>query len=190
MLSHSAYFDASGHPDDSESLFVAGYVSTVAKWIKFESDWNALLREYDIKPPFHMKEFAPGVKQYASWKHDKQRRAQFIGKAIRLIKRRTHKSFSCGVSIPALAEMRDKYLLKDPELYLPYPWCALHALMRLYVWMEKNANHGRIEIILEAGDKHQGLLVETCYQRFKFYPVIRTKDECTAFQICDLLAWE
>jgi hypothetical protein len=190
VLSHSAYFDASGHPDDSESLFVAGYVSTVEKWLKFEADWGELLSEFGIKPPFHMKEFAPGIEQYASWKDDKVRRKDFVHRMVRLIKRRTHKSFACGVSVNGLAKMRENYVLDKPELYLPYSWCTMHALMRLHVWMEKNAKHGRLEIVLEAGDKHQGTLVEACYRLFKFYPVVRKKDDCTPFQICDFLAWE
>src|SRR6266852_3977900 len=79
---YGAYFDASGHPDDSESLFVSGFVSTGEKWLKFEQEWNSLLSGYGIVAPFHMKEFAPGVGQYASWKDDKHRRAELLEKAI------------------------------------------------------------------------------------------------------------
>ena len=99
MKSYSAYFDASGHPDQGGSLFVSGYVSTEEKWIEFEAQWGALLRKYGITAPFHMKDFAPGVKQYASLKKHPAERDRFLQEAIRIIKRHVHKSISTGVSV-------------------------------------------------------------------------------------------
>jgi hypothetical protein len=39
MIASSAYFDASGTVD-SPVLTVAGFVSSVKKWIRFEQEWN------------------------------------------------------------------------------------------------------------------------------------------------------
>ena len=96
MTMSTAYFDASGSPAGTSVLFVSGFVASTDKWLRFEAEWAALLDEFNIKGSFHMREFAPGVGQYASWKNDLDKRIEFLGSAIRMIKRRTNKSFSSG----------------------------------------------------------------------------------------------
>ena len=95
---YTAYFDASGNPSDSSALFVAGFISTGRKWSRFEQQGNVLLQEYDIKPPFHMKEFAPGAGQYESWKSDRGNREKFMADAVRTIRTNINKSYSYFVS--------------------------------------------------------------------------------------------
>ena len=48
MASFSAYFDASG-TSDTQVITVAGFVSTVKKWIRFEEEWQAILRREGVK---------------------------------------------------------------------------------------------------------------------------------------------
>jgi len=39
----TAYFDASGSPDEGKALVVAGYVSTGEQWLEFDREWQSLL---------------------------------------------------------------------------------------------------------------------------------------------------
>ena len=43
---YTVYSDASGHPADSPIVVVAGFVSTVKKWLRFESQWSRLLQDF------------------------------------------------------------------------------------------------------------------------------------------------
>jgi len=43
MAMYSAYFDESGHPDDSRYLVVAGAVADVDQWVHFEREWISAL---------------------------------------------------------------------------------------------------------------------------------------------------
>ena len=74
----TSYFDASSgqeHP----AVIVAGYISTVAQWKKFDKEWRKVLarREFDV-PYFHMKEFAHSAEVFKSWKGDEHRRVAHV----------------------------------------------------------------------------------------------------------------
>jgi len=60
---YSAYFDESGHPDDSDYLIVAGAVASVGQWVAFESDWKAILAPFNTDL-FHANEFAQRKKPF------------------------------------------------------------------------------------------------------------------------------
>src|SRR5207249_3510830 len=154
-----AYFDASGTPDQGVSLFVSGFVSSEAKWLKFEKRWLALLGEYDIKSPFHMKEFTAGIKQYAAWKDDKPRRQRFMEEAVGIIKRHTRKSFSSGMLLSDFRAWLSEYVVPD---YLCYPFvlCSFSVIRQLHKWLERNDISGKMALVFEDGDKHKGKLYD------------------------------
>jgi hypothetical protein len=137
-----------------------------------------------------MKEFAHGIGQYKSWHGDLPRRAEFLGKVVRLTKRHTHKSFSAGISIPALNSMNDAFEWPDEAMKVPYAWCGFNALLRIYDWMKKNARDGQLEVVIESGDKDQWRFIDMCRRLLNFEPIPRNKAACSPFQICDFLAWE
>jgi hypothetical protein len=43
MAMYSAYFDESGHPDDSAYVVVAGAIADVDQWVHFEREWKEAL---------------------------------------------------------------------------------------------------------------------------------------------------
>ena len=46
----------SGSDAGNEYYIVAGFVSTLEEWDRFDSDWKAVLREFGV-PAFHAHEF-------------------------------------------------------------------------------------------------------------------------------------
>jgi hypothetical protein len=52
MTMFTAYFDASGSAAGTSVLFVSGFVASTDKWLRFETEWAALLDEFNIKATF------------------------------------------------------------------------------------------------------------------------------------------
>jgi hypothetical protein len=92
----TAYFDASGSPDEGRALVVAGYVSTVEQWREFDREWRSLLVREKVSQ-FHMRDFAHSLREFAEWKGDEPRRKRFLERLIGIIKRRVHKSIANAV---------------------------------------------------------------------------------------------
>src|SRR5689334_21399641 len=103
--SYTAYFDASGHPDQSETLFLAGFVSTDAKWERFDAAWSDMLARYGLLE-FHMKDLA-SVHDGAPWYGDRAKQQSCFEEAISISKRNTNKTVSIGVIIPDLERARN-----------------------------------------------------------------------------------
>jgi hypothetical protein len=202
FLAHfTAYFDASGHPDHKNpnlppAFFVSGFVASVEKWLKFERKWLSLLAEYEIAPPFHMKDFEAGVGQYAPWKDDKPRRDEFRGKAIDVIRLNTNKPMSVGLVLPDFYRWFQEYEIPDTLPREPYVWCGLAMHDRVQTWARNRIKAGairltdKIEFVFETGDKHRGRLADEFEKQTGRPPIFRRKDEAVAFQACDFLAWE
>jgi hypothetical protein len=83
MVMLRAYFDNSGQEDDPQHKVcsLAGFVTTVKKWRKFDKLWKQTLRQYKV-PYLHMKEFAPNIDPFEKFKDDEQGRRQFIKSLI------------------------------------------------------------------------------------------------------------
>jgi len=54
---YNTYFDVSGTRLDSDIISVAGFVSDVQQWLKFEEEWREVLGEFGV-PYLHMRKFA------------------------------------------------------------------------------------------------------------------------------------
>ena len=191
---YTVYCDASGQPSDGDVLFVSGFGSTASKWLRFGERWNNLLRAYDIHPPFHMNEFAPGVGQFASWKQDKARRNQFFQQVIKILKISTLKSFSVGVAVSDLRRFQQDYQLPDNSNGdSPYTFCGVLLYKQVNNWAQR---HGEptdtLQIIFEHGDKDQGQFVMRLRELFPGLddPIFKRKSDCVPFQAADILAWE
>jgi hypothetical protein len=71
-LLSAAYFDASGKQKGYSFLTVAGAVSPIKKWIRFEKQWMQALNDEGVTQ-FHATDFAASQGEYEAWKGDKQR---------------------------------------------------------------------------------------------------------------------
>src|SRR5438309_2061938 len=72
----TAYFDAAGTKRKAV-LTVAGFVSRVNKWARFEREWRAILDAYEIRH-FHMTDFASSANEFNSWRGQTARRRELI----------------------------------------------------------------------------------------------------------------
>jgi hypothetical protein len=73
MATLKAYFDDS----ERNVITFSGYLGTADQWEDFELRWDRLLKLHSI-PYFHMKEFAPSVGAFSSWKDDENRRRELV----------------------------------------------------------------------------------------------------------------
>jgi hypothetical protein len=94
-----AYFDVSGHPDNTEILSVAGYLAQKDQWDLFEKRWQKILRKFGVSS-LHMKHFAHSIGEFESWKNDEAKRKAFLSELIRLIVKTARHSFATSLYLP------------------------------------------------------------------------------------------
>lgn len=202
LKNYTAYFDASGHPDEMPgAVFVTGFVSTIDKWLLFEAEWLALLDRHGIEPPFHMSEFATGQPPFEEWEGDLKRQTAFHVEVRQLLKKRMNKSFGQGVLTADLERVRREYEL--PTAATPpretigvtladaYTYCAVGAFLLAQDWKDKRMLPGeRIEYVYETGDEHQPHFAHAMRELFGVDPIFRKKEESVPLQAADYLAWE
>jgi hypothetical protein len=187
---YTAYFDASGQPGDSPVVFVCGFVSTAKKWLRFESQWNALLKKAGIASPLHMTDFVNGAPPYKTWKEDTGEKRTFFQRAIKVIKTNTNKSFALGVEFKNLVRASQTYDM--PLLEVPaYVWCAMGVTRFVITWAKRqDVPLKDIEFVFEKGDRHQHIFEDHCFKKWGIIPIIKLKGSLASFQAADALAWE
>jgi hypothetical protein len=183
----TAYFDASGHPNNTDSLVVAGLVSPVQQWIKFDKSWQRVLDEYGVSS-LHMKDFAHSRGEFASWKNDDLKRSSFLKSLIAVLKRSASYSFASGVDMPAYKTQR----VVDVDSRLsPYAIGGLTVINNALLWSESlSIPRTDLGFVFEDGDKGKGNLLDLASMKFKISPSFEPKDRHMAFQAADLLAYE
>jgi hypothetical protein len=194
LVVFNAYFDASGHPDDTYAMYVSGFVASEAKWMEWETAWLALLAEFGIVPPFHTTEFEGRKSQYAMW--SAVRREEFRRRAIRTFTPpRINKAISYGVVLADLRRLFHEFVMPDECPPEPYAWCGQQVVALVVQWALHRRSAGtlggrdELAFVFEHGDKHRGKL-EQVLERSNILPIFRRKKEIVAFQACDFLAWQ
>ena len=194
ITKYTAYFDASGHPDDSKVMYVAGFVAPEVKWRKFETAWLALLEKYDIEPPFHCTEFEARRGEYGKWSNE--RREEFRLRAVHTFTPpRLNKAISYGIPLADLRQIHAEFEFPAHLRPEPYPWCGVKVVELVLAWAQRRFDagdvgpHDQFEFVFEHGDKHRGEL-EGALARIGLLPLFRKKQEVVAFQACDFLAWQ
>jgi len=110
MVSFSAYFDASGTVD-RPVLTVAGFVSTVKKRVRFEQEWNAILKSEGVKT-FHMTDFVSSKGEFAhGWKGQTERRKWFVAALAQCLYKNVNKSFRTTMIVSDYRNVDSAYLL-------------------------------------------------------------------------------
>jgi hypothetical protein len=195
----TAYFDASGHPDATgraPALFVSGFVASEQKWLRFETEWLALLDKYGITPPFHMTDFEAGKGQYAALKNKPAECEAFRAAAIRVMTRSTNKALSVGVVVPDFRRWLEEYEVAPDVPRHPYPWCAMEACRLVVRWAGNRVKAGKsrlsdqVKFVFQYGDKHQGAFAAAAKRKYGQVPIFLDSEGVTPFQACDFLAWE
>ena len=183
----TGYFDASGHPDNTDSLVVAGFVSPVRQWIKFDKAWQAVLDEYKVSS-LHMKHFAHSRGEFACWKHDDLKRSSFLKALINVLKHTVSYSFASGIDMVAY---RNQKVTSIDSRLSPYALGGLTVIDKALHWSENLSISRRdLRFVFEDGDKGKGNLLDLSSMRFQISPSFEPKDFHKAFQAADLLAYE
>jgi hypothetical protein len=182
---YAAYWDASGKPG-SKVMAMAGFVSRVSKWDRFENEWAKLLP--DGIPSFHMTDFASSRKGWESWKGQSEARWKLFASLVDCIKRNTNKGFGISLQMSDYVASDRKYELSE-AIAGPYSLLGCACLSKLRKWADRhNVDHTKIRCVFEDGDEGIGALIHRA--RFDgFNAISQSKKDIRAFDSCDLAAW-
>jgi len=142
MAMFAAYFDESG-TKDSKAIAVAGYISTVDQWKRFEGEWRDVLQEANI-PFFHMAKYESRWGHYKPWSDFK--RKMILEKLILAIRNRTRMPIGVAVSV---ADYEKVY--GPSPLINVYTFCALQCISLVGKWAERSGYQELIAYFLESG---------------------------------------
>lgn len=181
----TAYFDAAGKWNRPGVLAVAGFVSDVRKWAKFESAWEAILSRESVSQ-FHMTDFVSSRGEFASWRGQTDRRRIFIDDLAQCAKRYTNKRFGGLVVLKDYEAANKQYRLRE-EVGGPYPVCAEYCVRLARKWQAKNDVRD-LEFFFEQGDEGKGNLIKLLKERYSIEPSFLSK-KIVPFQAADLVAW-
>ena len=184
----SAYFDASGHPQDGTLLVVSGWLSFQGRWRQFEEEWAAALTEADVEY-FHMKDFTQSRGQFEGWRGKDKKREKLLKRLIATIHRNLPEGFAGTVLLPDWALVNSRYMLAENKL-TPYPLCGRSCVQQVYRWCDSyHYDRRQVTFVFERGDRDQGMLRDRLFQDFRIE--IRFEDKkLPALQAADLAAWE
>jgi hypothetical protein len=189
MEPFTAYFDASGTPADTV-LTMAGYVSDVRKWTKFEQCWKTILQRENVSA-FHMTDCISGQKEYKGW--TKERRGQFLHDLSECAIKYTNKRFSASVIISGFDRADREFTLHEAIGY-PYAICGTSCIEHVRKWARnRRIKDEQIIFMFEDGDLRKGDFQRICeknFGRFGIKPVFKKKRDFIHFQAADLAAWK
>jgi hypothetical protein len=185
----TAYFDASGHPDRRSVLTVAGFVSTVKKWTRFDTEWNAILKSEGVKV-FHMTDFVSSQGEFAvGWKGETDKRRVFIERLVACLKKNVNKAFRATVVLTDYQEANESYQLEE-FVGPPYSFCSMVCVYTLRRWAARKNGLRKTLYYFEDGDKDKGEFERAHKAAYKINPKFLDKTEAVAFQAADLTGWK
>ncbi len=198
MTMFTAYFDASGHPDQSAgALFVSGAISTVEKWTEFEAGWRALLNRYGV-PFLHMKDFKMGIAPFERFKGNRLLQHQLEHEALTLIQASVLRTFGQGIVIPDFRRMHQEFVIPSTHYFgntnkHPFSHCGLGVVLDCRQWIRRYCKKkeivGQVEYVFDRGDKHRGEFAKAMRLYFDDEPIFRSSGECPPLQAADMIAW-
>jgi hypothetical protein len=154
MPMFTVYLDASGNPDNTPALTVAGFIATTEQWIRLEKRWLAVLKEYGVSA-LHMKDYAHSKREFESWKGDEKKRARFLNDLIAVIQPRVRHSFACTLWIPDYQAANIDNRLR--KILSPLAVAGTTCISRIQSWAERNGiPKNNILYIAEDGDIDKG----------------------------------
>lgn len=147
-IRRSAYFDESGTHQGSSILVAAAYVSTEAKWKRFERELARLFRRERIEGPYHHVDFENRRDACVDW--DNARRVRFIQDLISAIK--VYKALGVSVAV----NVADYAVSGWDRLYSAYGFCVVECMHYIARWADTKSIAGPIAYVFEDGAEHRG----------------------------------
>lgn len=191
MAFFTAFFDASGHSDDpvNKVMTVAGFVSTIDKWIKFESEWNAILKAEGIAI-FHMTDFVSSQGEFSvGWKGATDRRRVFIERLSACLSANVIKSFRSTLVIADFNKVNRQYKIEE-RLGRPYAFCAMMCAYTLRQWADREPASKPLLYYFEDGDADKGNFDAWHERTYGERPRFQNKRQAVMFQAADFAGWK
>lgn len=200
MALMTAYFDASGSPDDTVQVCAAGLIMTAERWLKFIREWEVQLDDFGVTA-LHMKDYAHSKREFSSWKDEPSKRRRFMSRLLTVIEENVEHTVAHAVS------MRE-YRATDQSFYLsefmrPYTLVAVGCVEMVRPWADSINHPARdIEYVFEKGDTDQSDFRRVWPKKFPTYeePIFRKKRDAESpssivkpirpFEAADLIAYE
>ncbi len=201
-----AYFDESySHPPAPLVYTVAGYLSTVQEWKKFQKEWRRELNRAGIDF-FHMTTYEArlkdaqgnlhGVGNYKDW--DNAKRVEVIKRLHRAIHRRVITGVAASVVVGDYNEMITPEL--RPGFGDPHEFAVIACLKHIRNWCGKNGHVEPISYIFESGSDRQqvvNLSLKHAYldeEKRREYRIgswtFADKKDVNPLQAADIIAYE
>jgi hypothetical protein len=192
MAIFSAYFDASGHPDQSDVLTVAGYAAAVENWIKFENEWKKILGGEGVTA-FHTTDFVSGQGEFVGWggkdPEKVERRKRFVQQLMDCTDKLCAKFFRTSVYLRDYNRVNAESKLEE-AVGKPYALCGSSAAYFLRLWANDLGVLDTLLYYFENGDKDKGDLMRVHKKAFGREPKFLEKSEAKAFEAADFNAWK
>ena len=163
----SAYYDESGTDRlKSSALTVAGYISTVEMWTKFQIEWQKLLDDEHLEM-FHMTDLECFHGEFTvdkGW--NKKRQIAVIKRAHDTIKRNTLKGIESSLLWSAYDELIPTYAGKHPPP--AYALLVNVCMVETAAWARRNGYNEPINYVFEDGVKGVGWVADVVQHATKF----------------------
>ena len=134
IMAITAYFDDSGTDPKNPSIVVAGFVSTVDQWDRFNDEWLAAELEFEA-PPFHAKIFDDGRRGYGPYKDwlDSKRK-DYVNRLLGIISRRTRHSFSTALRKDAYDTLIAPQQAFREYFYSQFAFSSVNCVFQVCDW--------------------------------------------------------
>jgi len=188
VVALTAYFDASGHPDQGKQLVVCGWLSFEPRWRQFERAWQKALNTAEVQT-FHMKDFAASRGEFSGWKYKEKKRAKFLERLVSITVEHVAWSFAAVVVLDDWRKANARYMLEEQKLK-PYPLCGHTCVDLVRIWCDEHGyDKDHVVYWFERGDKDQGMLRDRVFQDFGVEVHFEGK-QMLPLQAADFAAWE
>jgi hypothetical protein len=185
-----AYLDESGDPAGKTGAFaVAGTLSTIQKWLRFEPQWRSVLRSHGVSSGiFHMQECAAGTGEYKGWTTENRR--ILITALSDCLARHAKHAFSAAVVLEGWHQINREFKLAE-FFGQPYSFCGRLAASCVKSWMRQHNLTAPVEYIFEDGmkGKGKGEFLNLVSKHDRFTPTFMPK-ELPGSQAADLIVWK
>lgn len=163
-------------------------MASVEQWQKLEDEWGDVLAGVGLNC-FHMMDFAHSKREFKSWRGDERRRMRFLQRLTSIVSTRVRKSFSSVVILKDYKALDKKFRLHETVGH-PYAFCGHVCAEKVRNWAREYRVNEPIEIVFETGSRHKGELMDILTLHGLSDPIFRKKQEHSALQAADLVAWE
>jgi len=143
-----------------EIIAMAGYISSYARWIDFEKEWQQVLNNYSI-PTFHMTDFIARKKQFKNdWSNDK--RDLFMERLTTTVSEHTMIGLGCAIFRDEYEKAIDERVKRQYKH--PYYFCLKTCIDLLVNWQHSIALPKPIEFLFDNKPGWTGVAGEIFYE--------------------------